>query len=220
MFEGKRKAVTFSFDDGVAQDRRLVALFDKYGLKGTFNLNSGLLGQEGKIAPEEVRALYQGHEVAAHTKHHPLLTECSEREIISQVEEDRIRLSELAGYEVIGMAYPCGGVNYDERVKGVIAAHTKIQYSRTILSSHSFDPQEDLLAFRPTVYIQEKDLLFELAEAFLQEESQKPQLLYVWGHAYEFDYDDSWGKFEEFCRLVSGHGEIFYGTNREVFSLG
>lgn len=37
---GKAKAVTFSYDDGVIQDRRLAELFDKYGLKGTFNFNN------------------------------------------------------------------------------------------------------------------------------------------------------------------------------------
>ena len=47
MFGGKMKAITFSYDDGVTQDQRLISLFNKYGLKGTFNLNSGLLGKPG-----------------------------------------------------------------------------------------------------------------------------------------------------------------------------
>ena len=38
--EGKTKALTFSYDDGEKQDIRLIQLFNKYGLKGTFNLNS------------------------------------------------------------------------------------------------------------------------------------------------------------------------------------
>jgi peptidoglycan/xylan/chitin deacetylase (PgdA/CDA1 family) len=40
MWNGKKKAVTFSFDDGVMQDIRVIEILDKYGLKGTFNLNS------------------------------------------------------------------------------------------------------------------------------------------------------------------------------------
>ena len=43
----KLKAVTFSYDDGVTQDIRLIELLNKYGLKCTFNLNSELLGQKG-----------------------------------------------------------------------------------------------------------------------------------------------------------------------------
>lgn len=38
--DGKAKAVTFSYDDGKPQDVRLAALFDQYGMKGTFNFNS------------------------------------------------------------------------------------------------------------------------------------------------------------------------------------
>ena len=32
MWQGKNKAVTFSFDDGVIQDRRAIAILDIYGL--------------------------------------------------------------------------------------------------------------------------------------------------------------------------------------------
>ena len=32
MFNGKMKAVTFSYDDGVTQDRRLIDLFNKFNL--------------------------------------------------------------------------------------------------------------------------------------------------------------------------------------------
>ena len=40
----KTKAVTFSYDDGVVQDRKLAGIFDKYGMKGTFNINGAFLG--------------------------------------------------------------------------------------------------------------------------------------------------------------------------------
>ena len=31
MFHGKMKCLTFSYDDGVTQDKRLVKIFNKYG---------------------------------------------------------------------------------------------------------------------------------------------------------------------------------------------
>ena len=43
MWNGKNKAITLSYDDGVMQDKRLVKIFDNYGLKATFNINSGML---------------------------------------------------------------------------------------------------------------------------------------------------------------------------------
>ncbi|MDP4133168.1 MAG: polysaccharide deacetylase family protein [Bacillota bacterium] len=229
MFNGKFKAVTFSYDDGVTQDIRLIDLFNKYGLKATFNINSGCLGKTGELVretyrvnhtkndPEDVAKIYSGHEIAAHTLTHPSLPSLSDEDVINQVEKDRLALSELAGYEVVGMAYPGGGVNHDDRVVRLVREHTKIKYARTIISNHSFDIQEDLLRFKPTVYHNgEWDKMFELGEQFVKLKEDKPQILYVWGHAYEFDINDTWDRMEEFCKLVSGHDDIFYGTNKEI----
>ena len=95
MWNGKKKAITFSFDDGVKQDVRLIEILNKYSLKGTFNLNSELLGNKNtldcfgkivshdKLDPSEVASVYKGHEVAAHTLTHPNLTTLSEQEIIT-----------------------------------------------------------------------------------------------------------------------------------------
>ena len=230
MFNGKMKALTFSYDDGVTQDKRLVEIFNKYGLKATFNLNSELLGNPGmlnicgksvkhdKVQPEEVRELYKGHEVAVHTLTHPLLPNIvDDAEIIRQVEEDRKNLSALCGYEVIGMAYPCGGQNHDDRVAKLIRENTGVKYVRTIISNFNFEPQADLYKFKPTVYhFGEFDKMIELGQKFLEMDADTPQIFYVWGHAYEFDYAENWDRFEEFCKMMSGHDDIFYGTNKEV----
>ena len=53
---GKHKALTMSYDDGRTQDRRLIEIFNKYGIRGTFHLNSGLM-DENHVQPEEVPAL-------------------------------------------------------------------------------------------------------------------------------------------------------------------
>lgn len=228
MFLGKKKAVTFSYDDGVTQDIRLIEMFNRYGLKGTFNINSELLGKEGhlirggaevnhtKVNPEEVKSIYQGHEVAVHTLTHPNLTEQTEEEIIRQVEEDRKNLEKLVGYEVRGMAYPCGGVNNNDAVAQILREHTKIEYSRTITSTHNFDLQENLLRFNPTVYHIEEEEMFRLAEEFIILQTEEPKIFYIWGHSYECDIMNSWERLEKFCKLISNRDDIFYGTNREI----
>lgn len=229
MFGGKMKAVTFSYDDGITQDIRLIGIFNKYGLKATFNLNSEKLGRPGeltvcgktvqhqKVEAKDVKGIYKGHEVAVHTLTHPNLTTLPDDEVIRQVEQDRLNLSELAGYEVIGMAYPCGGVNNDERVAGLIKEHTGVKYSRTITSTFSFDMQENLYRFDPTFYHTDISKMMELGRTFVESEPTKPQLFYIWGHSYELDaLNNGWERFEEFCRFISGRNDIFYGTNREV----
>lgn len=232
MFDGKFKAVTFSYDDGVTQDKRLISLFDKYHVKATFNINSDLLGKTGalnvdgkevthnKINPAELREIYRNHEVAVHTLTHPNLTQLDDAEVIRQVENDRLRLSGLCGYDVVGMAYPCGGVNNDERVARIIREKTGVRYARTITSSHSFDPQEDLYRFNPTVYHRETDKMFELGEKFVALKPDRPQIFYLWGHSYELDAANGWETIEKFLRLIAGRDDIYYGTNTQVLLAG
>lgn len=230
MFNGKMKAVTFSYDDGVTQDVRLIELFNKYGLKATFNINSELLGLSGELVredvrvshnknkPEDVKHIYAGHEVAAHTLTHPLLPSIKDdAEVIRQVERDRLNLSELCGYEVVGMAYPCGGQNFDRRVSELIKHNTGIKYARNIISNHSFALQDNLHEFYPTVYHHgEWDKMFELADKFISLEATEPSVFYIWGHAYEFDIENTWDRFEELLKIISGKSDIFYGTNKEI----
>jgi len=41
--DGKTKALSFSYDDGVFQNLKLVPILNHYGVKATFNLHSGLM---------------------------------------------------------------------------------------------------------------------------------------------------------------------------------
>lgn len=229
MWNGKNKAVTFSFDDGVAQDRRLVEILNKYGLKATFNLCSAWLGNpekrdengrriaNGKVFPSEVRSLYAGHEVAGHTLTHPDLTQLPDETVAYQAERDRLILSDLCGYEVVGFAYPYGAAN--ERVARVLKTQTGIKYARTVESARNFARQSDLILFKPTEYYMNVESLLSLAEEFLNvPDDGEERLFYIWGHAYELDGADgiTWEKFEDFCRLISGKPNVFYGTNKEV----
>ena len=225
----KKKAITFSYDDGVVQDIRLIELLNKYGLKCTFNLNSELLSKKGmliregkriahyKIHTEDVKHIYEGHEVAVHTLTHPNLTQCDDEEIIRQVEADRLNLSELVEYEVVGMAYPCGGVNNDDRVAGIIKKNTGVKYSRTITTNNCFDLQENLYRFNPTAYHLDFEKMMQLGREFVEFKPKEPKVFYIWGHSYEMDYGaDYWVKLEEFFKLISNKEDIFYGTNKEV----
>ncbi len=230
MFNGKMKALTFSYDDAVTQDVRLIELFNKYGMKATFNLNSELLGTKNnlvrdgvqithnKVDAKDVRAIYAGHEVAAHTLTHPALREQTDEEVIRQVEQDRLKLSELVGYEVVGMAYPGGGINFDDRIAKLIEENTGVKYARTGSTTQSFAPYTDLYQYKGSIYHHvEWDKMLEMGEAFLNMKADSPQVFYIFGHAYEFDiWPERWAQFEAFLERMSGHSDIFYGTNKEV----
>ena len=78
--KGKTKVFNVTYDDGVLQDVWFVALLNKYNLKGTFNLNSGLMESEfewthesgrviKRLSKEKAVPLYQGHEIAKKKAH-------------------------------------------------------------------------------------------------------------------------------------------------------
>ena len=91
--------LTLSYDDGVVQDIRLVGIMDQHGLKGTFNINSGLYLPEdavreryyGRMKLSEAQELYinSGHEVAVHALTHPYLERLKWDEVAYEILEDR-----------------------------------------------------------------------------------------------------------------------------------
>lgn len=237
MFNGKLKAITFSYDDGVTQDAHLIHLMNKYGIKSTFNLNSGLMGDLRKLElgpsmrtvshikfrPDEIKDIYAGHEVAAHTLRHPPLINKPQDYIIDQVENDRLALSEIVGYEVKGFAYPCARTDFDTRVANIIKENTGIKYARTTIENFSFDLQDNLYEFSPTMHqpTSLNDKGFELVEKFLDMKPDKPQILYIWGHSYSLDFSpEGWEAIEKLFQMISGKDDIFYGTNSEVLLAG
>lgn len=223
-----RKMLTFSFDDGTVQDRRLIELLDRYNLRATFNINSGFLGQRHEIVHEgikvchdevdisELKELYRNHEVAVHTCTHPNLKKCDDARIIKEIRGDIEALEKYSGKEITGMAYPCGGDCYDERVIGVLKENTPIRYARTTDSHGTFVLPTDFLRWHPTCHQNDANL-FKLAEMFIEAEPEQDMLFYVWGHSFEFDKFKSWDTFERFCSEISGKHDIIYMTNGEIY---
>lgn len=217
-----KKAVTFSYDDGVTPDLKLLEIFNKYGMKCTFNLNYGLGPTSGgwecngkpvnRLDLAEHVAAYAGHEIAAHALTHQNLVEISVDEARKEMVEDREGLTKLFGKRPVGMAYPYG--TFNDTVVDLLK-ELDFKYARTVWESCNFDVQEDLLRFRPTCH-HDNERLFELAEEFLAMETEEPKIFYIWGHSYEFMGNDNWDRIEKLCQMLSGRDDIFFGTNAEV----
>ena len=208
---GKHKALTMSYDDGRTQDRRLVEIFNRYGIRGTFHLNSGFLGDESHIGPDEVRTLYAGHEVACHTVTHPTIARCPLPEVAREVLDDRQALEALPGYPVRGLSYPNGSLSRE--IEALLPA-CGIRYSRVVGSSDGFALPEDPWRWQATCHHGHR--LMELGAQFAAlYKRQYLYLMYVWGHSYEFDSNDGWSLIEGFCREMGGRDDIWYCTNIE-----
>lgn len=231
FYNGKEKCLTFSYDDGVTQDRRLVELFNKYGIRGTFNLDSGCFGKlakangnfikettHNKIEESEVAQLYKGHEVAVHTISHPNLVYLNKDAIRYEVMEDRKNLERLVGYPVTGMAYPFG--TYDDTVISVLK-ECGIHYSRTTVATKTLGVPRDFMEWHPSCHFGD-DTMEMLITRFLKDKTEQShynyqKLLYIWGHSYELDGHDTWELMEETLQRLSGQPDVWYATNIEIF---
>lgn len=223
--DGKKKALTLSYDDGTIYDRKFVPMLNQYGLKGTFNLNSGVFdthyfltfdGVEidfSRIDETEVKELYAGHEVAVHTVTHPSLTDVPSNIATYEVINDRVKLEQLTGELVRGFAYPYG--TYSKDVEAVLSA-CGIEHARTVWGRHTFELPENFLEWHPTCHQNDPELM-NLAEKFCQNTENKATLFYVWGHSYEFAVHNNWDMIEEFFKyIVQYKEEICMLTNIEI----
>lgn len=214
--QGKRKALTFSYDDGQTFDKRLVGILNSHGMKGTFHLNSGKLGiQRGRdqyITPQEVAQVYRGHEVACHGVEHKNLPTLTRQQALAELEEDRKALEKLTGNLVQGMSYAFG--NYNENIKELLG-FLGIKYCRTVKATRSFFPPADFREWHPTCH--HNDNIMELADNFLDIAGYyELPVMYVWGHSFEFGWPDDWSIIENFADKMAGKEDIWYATNLEI----
>jgi len=102
----RRLVVTLTFDDGFANQFAASRILDKYDVKGTFYINSGLVGLPEYMALEDLDNLTaRGHEIGGHTVTHANLTTLSAAEANRQICQDRQTLLDW-GYDVSSFAYP------------------------------------------------------------------------------------------------------------------
>lgn len=211
--EGRQKALTMSYDDGIQDDIRLVEIFNKYQIKGTFNINSGLFWKKewSKLEKEQISEVYKGHEIAAHGFTHQRLTSLSDEGIISEIIRDREELEEITGKPIRGMAYAFGSVN--DHIEQIVRT-LGIEYSRVVPTTGGFDIPENFLRWEGTCH--HNDKLLERGKEFLKQQTGQMMLMYVWGHSFEFPNDNNWDMMEEFCAQMGGRNDIWYATNIEI----
>ena len=222
--EFRRKAVTLSYDDGTIYDEKLIGILNQYGLKATFNLNSGLFfpeGGVGRLSEQQVMSLYKEevHEIAIHGVKHLSLAEVSKEAACYDVIEDRRKLEKIFGRIIKGMAY-ANGSDSDEVVELLKVAG--ISYARTTVSTKRFDIPSDWLRMPTTCHHNDPSLM-KLVDEFLDcKESgyfwqNTPRLFFLWGHSYEFNNNKNWNIIEEFAKKIGNKEDVWYATNGEIY---
>lgn len=243
---GKIKAVTLSYDDGCYQDIRFSKLLNKYGLKGTFNLNSSWIGNQNTgryytvngerkpmyyMSADEIREhiLAFGHEIAIHGENHKANGKLRTIEGIREILNCRLAIEKEFGIIVRGVAYPDSGINHFcngssyESIKQYLN-ELDIAYARSLKSvSGGMDLFTDPHCWNPTIYHASDNIMTHIDKFLsynpnsLTFQRRLPKIFFFWGHTYEFDEKENWELAEEICKKLGKKEDIWYATNIEIF---
>lgn len=219
---GKAKAFNITYDDGVLQDVRFVELLNRYGLKGTFNLNSQLMAEEfawihpsgmevRRLSEWAVLGLYDGHEIASHTLTHPYMHDLPEWELMRQLGEDRASLERHFRREVKGFAVP---FSYYSDLIAACARNCGFEYARMSEFSLSYTPCRNWYHWKTGVYHIMPELV-PFAEGFLETEEELAVCQIV-GHSYDLDAENLWETMESICAAVAARNDVWACTNLEL----
>lgn len=219
---GREKAFSLSYDDGVLQDIRLVELLNRYGLKGTFNLNSGLMRSEfawvhesglsvKRLSESVARDLYTGHEVASHTLTHPYMESLSHGEILFQLTTDRHNLRNLFDREVQGFAVPF--LYYSEEI-AQCARQAGFAYARISEVTNDYSLSRDPYHWRGSKFHWDEDLE-DFIYGFLATD-QELALCQLVGHSYDLEVLNMWNRMDAIFQKIAACPNIAPMTNLEL----
>ena len=226
--EGKGKAVTLSYDDGVREDIKMSEIITNFGVKCTFNHNN-----YEHLSNEEIDkyVLKRGHEIAVHGANHRAEGLLRPIEGIEDILSCRMHLENKLGIIIKGMAYPDSGIRNisQDTTYQTIKNYLKeldIVYARTLgADNNSFKMPDDWYAWVPTAHHRNPELMNYIDEFININPDQEasltrryPRLFYLWGHSYEFERDNNWKLLEKICEKLSGKSDIWYATNMEIYN--
>ena len=199
------KYFVLSFDDGSVYDRRFVELLNKYSIKGTFNLNSGLedfvwyyedrFPIRRQILSETVE-VYRGHEIASHSLHHHWLNSLTPPQISREIGEDCEALKKIFGLQEIGFGVPftaCG-----EREIKIIRKF--VRYIRLSEFAESFALPKDPYHIPIHALYNDADVREKLAR--FAQSPLEDALFVLAGHSYELEVLDHWQYMEELLQYI------------------
>ena len=205
------KIVSLSFDDGTIYDKRFIDLLNKYGLRATFNLNSGLKDfiwyYEDKpirrLNLEESKEIYKGHEVASHSLTHPYFSSLDEKRQIREVEEDILNLEKIFSRKIEGFAFPF--IDQTEAYKKKKKNNIDLKYIRCSIFTEKILPKDRYHVGINALY-DDKDI-YEKLERY--KSNILPNSLFVIaGHSYEFEVKNDWEKIENLLKYLKDNDEL------------
>ena len=203
------KKFVFAIDDGTIFDKKVIDIFNKYGIRATFNLNSGLQDyvwnkdwlEVRRLNLKENKHIYKGHEVASHSLTHPFLTSLSDEDVYREVKEDVDNLKNIFGCDIKSFSFPFDG--YDERTINII---------KGLGITHIILPAIDDSFYYPVDTYHIKVTSWNIDDALAKVkrfiEDKDAEIFIYLSHSYDYEYENSYDKLEKLCKTIVKNKEI------------
>lgn len=219
-----KAVITTSWDDGHPLDLQLAELLQKYDIPATFYIPVDNMERKC-MSPQQIREITQSFDVGGHSYHHVNLTKIPQTEAEEEIMEGKKRLEEIIGKELFSFCYPKGRFN-DEVINivkgaGFIGGRTVKLFSRNLKDRFKMGTTATARDLWPTAYVKHsavsldpglflfmlKNNLFtkswdRIATETLNFVLNNGGVWHLWGHSWEIDDNNDWGKLEEVLHQI------------------
>jgi peptidoglycan-N-acetylglucosamine deacetylase len=229
MKQSKSLIVTTSWDDGHENDIKMAKLLTKKNMKGTFYITKKCLKP---LLLEKIIEISHNHEIGAHTLNHPKLTEITLEEAKKEILGSKLYLENIINSPVDMFCYPKGkyneGMMHLVKETGFIAART-CKTGNFEFPLNKYDWQITLHLSNGSPLMTSKMILKNKLplKTFFDWESRakylfdlalnKGGIYHIWGHSWEIEKKDEWGKLERVFDYISNRKDVIYATNGQIF---
>ncbi|HEY4198832.1 MAG TPA: polysaccharide deacetylase family protein [Mucilaginibacter sp.] len=230
------KIITTSWDDGHPLDFRIAALLEKYHLKGTFYIPRCGTGH-AIMSEAEIAVLGRDFEIGGHTLHHVNLRREDHNKQREEIEGCYQWLGDLTGRSPRSFCPPFGAIN--QLAKSIVSKagfqtirttellstrihpdcqsttlqlypHSALTYAKHLLIRRRFPELQFWLATG-----QLTDIL-ALTDLYLDVVERKGGCFHLWGHSWEIEKLNLWGRLESVIQHLSQRSGYQYLENGEM----
>ena len=209
------------WDDGVATDIRLVEILRKYNAKATFNLCPGAIEENtvkpywldqkakewsfngfhgGRVGRKDLRAVYDGFQVASHCMMHECAGIVPDAEFLKSAVDARNFLEDTFQQPCRGFAWPCG--RHTAETENLLA-EAGFAYGRTVGNTSDLRTNKNMMVLDSSCHFH-NPMFWKIFE-----DAKDSGVFYFWGHSYEMmEYPTLWERFEEKIKLLSEDPEV------------